>query len=208
MNYLAIDCTGEALCILARKGEKFASRLIENSKMQHSVLCMPLVEEILEELNLTMFECDFVCGVTGPGSFTGIRVGISTVLGLAVAANKNAIGITTFQILSQAQKEGFVAVVDAGKNQYYVSGYKNGEIFLQPQHISLIELEALAEKYNLYALTSLPIPHTLLNRVEYLERAIQKAMQEDFKEYPLTAYYLKKSQAEENLQNRESVIKS
>ena len=63
MNYLAIDCTGESLCILARKGEKFASRLIENSKMQHSVLCMPRVEEILEELNLTNFECDFLCGV-------------------------------------------------------------------------------------------------------------------------------------------------
>ena len=199
MNYLAIDCTGEALCIVARKGEKFASRLIENSKMQHSVLCMPLVEEILEELNLTILECDFLCGVTGPGSFTGIRVGISTILGLAVAANRQTIGITSFQILSHAQKEAFIAVVDAGKNQYYVSGYENGEIFLEPKHISLIELEALAEKYTLYALTDLPIPHRLINRVEYLERAIQKAIEDKLMEYPLTAYYLKKSQAEENL---------
>ena len=199
MNYLAIDCTSESLCILARKGEKFASRLIENSKMQHSVLCMPLVEEILAELNLTIFECDFVCAVTGPGSFTGIRVGISTVLGLVVATNKKAIGITAFQILANATKEPFIAVIDAGKNQYYVSGYENGEIFLQPKHISLAELEELAKKYNLCTLSPLPVRHTLVDRVEYLERAIQKAVQEKLVDYPLTAYYVKKSQAEENL---------
>ena len=199
MNYIAIDCTSDSLCILGRKGDKFVTKVCHESKMQHSVLCMPQIEELLTELNLTIQECHFICGVTGAGSFTGIRVGLATVLGFAVAANKKTVGITAFQMLACRQKGRFLAVVDAGKNQYYVCGYQNEEIILPARHISFSELEALAKEYMLYSFTPLPVAHQLLDRAICLESAIQEAIQRGLEGYPLVAYYVKKSQAEENL---------
>ena len=205
MKYIAIDSTSESLCILAKNGERLAYRELKESKMQHSTLCMPILEEILQEAELTVKDCDFVCGVTGPGSFTGIRVGLSTVLGLAVAAKKRAIGVTSLQMLAYDRLERFLAVIDAGKNHFYVSGYDNGKVILPPAHISLAELEALSKEYPLVAFTELPLPYTACSRIDCLHGSIERAVKEDFENYPLTAYYIKRCQAEENLQNRGGV---
>lgn len=205
MNYLAIDCTSDALCIVASKENAVAYRLLQESKMQHSVLCMSVIEEVLIELNLSIEQCDLICGVTGPGSFTGIRVGLSTVLGFAVASQKKAIGVTTFQMLAYDRLERFLAVVDAGKNHFYVCGFDNKQVILPPAHISLAELEALSKEFTLYAFTHLPLPHILLNRAICLKGAIEEAIANQFVNYPLTAYYIKKCQAEENLQNKGKV---
>ena len=202
MNYLAIDCTSNSLCVIARKDKKLATRFIENSQLQHSVLCMSLVEEVLTTLNLSIESCDFLCGVTGPGSFTGIRVGLSTILGFAVAAKKNKIGVTSYQMLSYDKLERFLAVIDAGKNHFYVCGYDNGKVILPPAHITLAKLEELSKEYILYSFMPLPVPHKLCNKINCLEGAIQQAIQENFVNYPLRPFYVKKSQAEENLQNR------
>ena len=199
MNYIALDCTSDALCIVGRKRDRLVNRVCNESKMQHSVLCMEQIESVLQELDLTIEECDFVCGVTGAGSFTGIRVGLATVLGFAVAAKKATVGITTFQMLASMQKGRFLTVVDAGKGQFYLCGFQDERVVIPPKHCTLAELELLAKAYTVYSFTALPVEHRLLDRAECLEAAIQKAIASGIANYPLVAFYVKKSQAEEKL---------
>ena len=87
-NYLALDTSSRYLTVLAVKGEKKVLRHSADCAMQHSVRLMGEVEAALEEAGLTPAECDFFAAVTGPGSFTGIRIGIATAKGFSKGAEK------------------------------------------------------------------------------------------------------------------------
>ena len=76
-RYLAIDTSAEYLTVIAKNGETFVT-FEPDCAMQHSVRLMDAVEETLAKAGMQPAECDFFCAVTGPGSFTGIRIGIST----------------------------------------------------------------------------------------------------------------------------------
>ncbi len=89
---------------------------------------MPLVEETIAAAGLTVrdIEC-FACG-TGPGSFTGLRVGISTAQGLALGTNAPLIGVPTMDVLSRAVPHPGHAVctlLDAGRGEVYAAVYRS-----------------------------------------------------------------------------------
>ncbi|MGN0822516.1 MAG: tRNA (adenosine(37)-N6)-threonylcarbamoyltransferase complex dimerization subunit type 1 TsaB, partial [Candidatus Gallimonas sp.] len=91
MNFLAIDTSGKHLTVLAQKGEKTVSLFERDCALRHSVLVMDKIDEALSRADLRPAECDFFAAVVGPGSFTGIRIGISTVKGLCLACGKPAL---------------------------------------------------------------------------------------------------------------------
>jgi tRNA A37 threonylcarbamoyladenosine modification protein TsaB len=78
---------------------------------------LPLVDELLTELKIDVSELDGFCAVVGPGSFTGIRVGVSLVNALAYATGKQAVGVTSLEITGEH------SALDAGNNNFYI---KNG----------------------------------------------------------------------------------
>ncbi len=94
---------------------------------RHSALLMPTLERVLAALKWEMEEIDyFACGL-GPGSFTGIRVGLATVKGLSWALGKPSLGIPTLDILARGVKgadSDIVVAVDAKRNLIYCSIYK------------------------------------------------------------------------------------
>lgn len=196
-NFLAIDTSATHLTVVANKGENTATRGITNCAMQHSVILMGEIDKTLKEVNLTPQECDFFACVVGPGSFTGIRIGISTIKGFALGTNKKMLPLTSFDLMAYNVKDkNFYIVIDGGRGGYYVCGYgENRDIILKPCYIQSEEVERLDG--NLYGYENLTFKnYTKLNVCDCLYNAIKQ--NEDKLSDDLQALYIRKSQAEEN----------
>ena len=97
---LLIETSGPTLSVvIADGGRVLAERVCTEPRMQAS-LTAPLVKEVLDALSLTVSDCDAVCVSKGPGSYTGLRVGVSTAKGLCFGASLPLIAIGTLDILA------------------------------------------------------------------------------------------------------------
>lgn len=196
-NFLCIDTSSRYLNVLAVKGENVVLRHLPDCAMQHSVVLMEEVEKALDGANLTPQECDFFCAVTGPGSFTGIRIGVSAIKGFAVGAGKPMLGLTAFDLIAYNIKDKkFYTVIDAMHGSYYVCGYSGGgEVILAPSYMNGEQVSALSA--SLYGFEDLPLAnYKKVNIVDNLYPAVSAnscRLGED-----ICALYVRKSQAEEN----------
>lgn len=127
MKILGIDTTTKFLCIGAYDNGKIYEYNIELFRLQ-SAFIMPALERILRALNWDIGEIDyFACGL-GPGSFTGIRIGLSTIKAFAWSQNKQIIGLHSLDILANNYIEAdkiIVPAIDAKRGQVFCSAYKN-----------------------------------------------------------------------------------
>jgi tRNA threonylcarbamoyladenosine biosynthesis protein TsaB len=94
----------------------------------YSARLIPEISALLAGQSATMADVEAIVVVNGPGSFTGIRVGLSTAKGLAEAAGTPLIAVSRLALLANASGLPHVlAAVDAGRGDYYVGEYRNGE---------------------------------------------------------------------------------
>ena len=195
-NFLAVDTSSRYLSVLAVKGEKRTLRHIPECAMKHSVILMDEVDKAFKEVGLTPKECDFFGAVTGPGSFTGIRIGVSTVKGFALAADKPMLSITSFDLIAyNVNSEKFYVVIDAAHNHYYVCGYGAGRsVTLDPCYMDgekVLSLDA-----PLFGFEELPFKnYTRLDAGSCLYPAV--CLNEGKLSREMSALYVRKSQAEE-----------
>ena len=197
-NFLAIDTSSRYLTVLAQKGERQVLRHYADCTMKHSVILMDEIDAVLGEAQLKPEECDFFAAVTGPGSFTGIRIGIATVKGFALATGKPVLGVTAFDLIAyNVADENFCVVIDAGRNNYYVCSYPD-----EPKVYSYLsegEVKNLNKK--LYGFENLPFEnYTKLDVKDCLYPAIC-LNKRDFSKN-IQALYVRKSQAEEVRERR------
>lgn len=200
-NFLAVDTSGGYLTVLARKDGRVHTLFERDCAAQHSVRLMPAVEEALAALALPPAECNFFCAVTGPGSFTGIRIGISAVKGLCAATGAPALGVTSLEALAYTAEGAVLSVVPAGRGFYYVCAYDaDKKPVSDPARVDGAALARLAQEFPARSYEPLPVPHTLAAPAAGLCAAIEAAGEERLGE--LAAFYLKKSQAEEEREAR------
>ncbi|MDE6613525.1 MAG: tRNA (adenosine(37)-N6)-threonylcarbamoyltransferase complex dimerization subunit type 1 TsaB [Clostridia bacterium] len=195
-NFLAIDTSSRYLTVLAQNGGKLVKRYSADCAMKHSVLLMDEVDKALCEAGLKVADCDFIAAVTGPGSFTGIRIGVSAAEGFALGADKPLLSVTSFDLIAyNVDDENFCVVIDAARSHYYVCGYGRGkEINLPPSYLSAEQVLSLGRK--LYGFEDLPLEnYTKLNAGECLENAVKNNTSKPSRE--MHALYVRKSQAEE-----------
>lgn len=195
-KYLAIDTSSRYLTVLAVNGGKKVLRHIPDCAMQHSVVLMDEIDKALKEASLTPGECDYFAAVTGPGSFTGIRIGIATVKGFALATGKQLKSVTAFELIAYNvnSEKPFLVAVDAAHGHYYISGYEHGKADIQPCYLSHSEVAAL--KLPVYGFENLPFEnYEKLDVKACLERAVEMCETS----LDMHALYVRKSQAEENL---------
>ena len=194
-NFLAVDTSSRYLTVLAVKGETVVLRHIPDCALQHSVVVMGEVDKALKEADLSPEECDFFAAVTGPGSFTGIRIGISTVKGFAVATGKPLVSVTAFELLAyNIEDDNFYTVIDAAHSHYYVCGFdRDKKVILNPCYLSEAEVES---KGALYGFENLPLKN--YKKVQ-IENCLYPAVlsKSEFKSDKMQALYVRKSQAEE-----------
>ena len=133
---------------LAEDGVIVARRRCEEPRMQAS-LTAPLVKEVLDEARLGVKDCDAICVSKGPGSYTGLRVGVSTAKGLAFGAGLPLIAIGTLDVLA-AGAQGFdgliIPMIDARRMEVYTAVFSPGGKQLTPVEAKVVDGQSFADE--------------------------------------------------------------
>ena len=149
MKILALETSAKAVSAAVSENGKILCSGYQDTGLTHSRTLMPIVEHILKNTGLTVAEMDAIAVAAGPGSFTGIRIGVAAAKGLAFAADKPAVGVSTLAAMARnvAFCDGLViCAMDARRQQVYNALFeaKDGQLTrLTPDRaISLEELAA------------------------------------------------------------------
>lgn len=196
-DFLAVDTSSKYLTVLAVKGQRTILHHLEECAMRHSVILMDEIDRTLGEAGLSPDKCDFFAAVTGPGSFTGIRIGLSTIKGFCLAMQKPGLGVTSFDLIAYnvAENAPFGVAIDAMHGNYYFAAYNaDGAQFISPCYLSGGQVESYG--LSLYGFEDLPLKnYKKLNAGDCLQRAVLTALANGGS--GLHALYVRKSQAEE-----------
>ena len=109
-------------------------------------LTAPLVKEVLDALSLTVSDCDAVCVSKGPGSYTGLRVGVSTAKGLCFGASLPLIAIGTLDILASGHNGVVVPMIDARRMEVYTAVYNAAGERVTPIEAKVIGPDSFADE--------------------------------------------------------------
>lgn len=199
MNFLAIDTSAKYLTVIAHKEGASFPRFLPEGAFRHSVLLMDEIGAALNEAALEPKDCDFFAVVTGPGSFTGIRIGIATVKGLCFATGKEAVPVTSFEVMAyhEQRRQKFLALVDAGKGNYYGCRFEKGEP-VSASFMTEEEVRAALSDDPPVSTEPLPVGGEVVDPVEGLLSAVLHRSERRVPASELDALYLRKSSAEEH----------
>lgn len=130
MLILGIDTAAAPCCAAVYDTDKQQTlgSFVINNKLTHSVTLMPVVSDLLRNSGITTEDIDLFAVANGPGSFTGLRIGISAVKGMAFAASKPCAAVSTLEAMAYnvAICDGVVcAAIDARCNQVYTATFLN-----------------------------------------------------------------------------------
>ncbi len=130
MRTLCIDTTSLCASVSVIEDKKVIGEFTINYIRNHSLTLMPIVQSLLETLNICIKDIDNIAITVGPGSFTGQRVGASTAMALAKSIGCKLIPINTLDMLKENCNifDGVVvSIMDARRSEVYYCVYKNGE---------------------------------------------------------------------------------
>jgi len=148
MNRLIINTANDELFIVLQEGNNLFSKTI-NSKMHHNETMLPEIDKILTEHKLKVTDIDDFGVVVGPGSFTGIRVGVSTIKAFRDVAKKSAKGINNLDFLFMLAKDTDPNVetvaINGSRDSYFVAKLINGIVYKYERNLTKVELEEIAE---------------------------------------------------------------
>lgn len=122
MLILAIESSAKAASVALTEDESLVAQYTQCSGLTHSRTLLPMVDDMLKNTEKTIAGVDLIAVAHGPGSFTGIRIGVSTVKGLAWASDKSCVGVSTLEAMSWhgVSAGGVICpVMDARRSQVY-----------------------------------------------------------------------------------------
>ncbi len=128
MKLLALDTSTDYLTLAVIDGAKVLGRMHRKAPRSHSSLLMPMIEKLLKKARLKLKGLDGFCIGVGPGSFTGLRIGVATVKGLAFVTGKPVAAVPTFDAIAgnAGRMRGVICVVlDARKSKVYGCFYRS-----------------------------------------------------------------------------------
>ena len=152
MKYLYIDTSSSFLYAAILENDNIISKVCEDYGQSLSEIALPKIAAMFEENNINPKEIDKIIVVNGPGSFTGIRIGITIA---KVYAWSLKIKITTISSLeamaiSNNSDKVKVPIINARRGYVYGAIYANDKEILKPQHIKLEELQNKLRDINDY----------------------------------------------------------
>ncbi|MDY4953496.1 MAG: tRNA (adenosine(37)-N6)-threonylcarbamoyltransferase complex dimerization subunit type 1 TsaB [Candidatus Onthomonas sp.] len=122
MKILALETSAKAASAAVTEEGRLVCSAYQSTGLTHSRTVMPMVEAMLKNADLTLADCGAVAVAAGPGSFTGIRIGVAAAKGLAFAAEKPVVGVSTLEAMARnvAWWDGLViCAMDARRHQVY-----------------------------------------------------------------------------------------
>ena len=134
MERIILIETSTALCSAARAENGAITAYKESSAPKaHASLTAVFIQDMLAERGITLADCDAVCVSKGPGSYTGLRVGVSTAKGLCFGSQKPLLAVGTLDTLvAQAAEEAadvkfIIPMIDARRMEVYTAVFENGQ---------------------------------------------------------------------------------
>ncbi len=155
MRILAFDSTAKSASVAVSEDAQLLGLYNIDNGLTHSELLLPMAENLLKSLKLTFSDIDIFATAVGPGSFTGVRIGVSLVKGLAFGKNKSCVAISTIEQLAESLsslKGILVPVMDARRSQVYTAIFESdGENLTRLTPDSAISINELAAKLKKYS---------------------------------------------------------
>lgn len=146
MNLLAVDTSGPVAGVAVLRDGAIAYEAAAVNRLTHSANLMPMIEEALSRAGVEIADIDLYAAVTGPGSFTGVRIGVSAVKGMAHGAGKPCVGVDALEALAASlclSDALLCPLQDARAGQVYAAAFLPG---LPPRRV----LPNMAEKLDVF----------------------------------------------------------
>ncbi|MEA3424128.1 MAG: tRNA (adenosine(37)-N6)-threonylcarbamoyltransferase complex dimerization subunit type 1 TsaB [Bacillota bacterium] len=154
MKILGIDASTQTAGVAIIENEVLKGEIIVNNDITHSQKLMVIIDQIFKNLDMTLGEIDGIAVTIGPGSFTGVRIGMATALGLSRAEDIPIAGISTLESLAMNNK-GFSGIIcpmqDARRNQIYTAFFEfEGEELIRLAPDMAISIDEFIDKVDKY----------------------------------------------------------
>ena len=191
MKILSIDTSSSICSVAILEDTKIIKEMHNFSEKEHSETLMPMIDELFKTSNLSLDNIGLIACSVGPGSFTGIRIGIATVKAFADAKNIPVVGVNSLEAMaylgvSQKGDGEYVSILDARNDNVYFAIYKmkKGQfsIYKNPEAMQISEAITYIDNLKLPIYFLGDIVNADLARIEqlYLSRvSIEKANSED-----------------------------
>lgn len=226
MKILAIDTSSKICSVSILEDCNVILEKHTNDEKTHSQNLMPLIDELFKETNLSLDDINLLACCQGPGSFTGIRIGIATIKAFSDAKNIPVVGVTSLESLAYNISETglIVSLIDAkNDNVYYSLFSNNGKLYSKIGDFQADSIQNILDDLSIYDDTLIfvgdasiihrkKIEHLIKNPIFSSELqnvqtsiSIGKSAYNKFKNgiygdsNSISPIYLKKSQAERNL---------
>ena len=151
MKILAVDSSSVTASVAITENGKVLAENFINNGLTHSQTLMPMVEKTINESGISVKDIDLFAITHGPGSFTGVRIGIASIKGMADALDKKCLPISTLEAIAEPLKNEDViacAVMDARCNQVYTAIFNNGERLCDDKAVLIDELGEELNQYD------------------------------------------------------------
>lgn len=127
MKILSLDSSAKTASVAVTDNERLITECFVNAGLTHSRTLMPMIDNALRQADLNINDIDAFCVNAGPGSFTGIRIGIAAVKGLAISSEKPCAGTSTLESIAYNftdENAVVCAAMDARCNQVYTAFFE------------------------------------------------------------------------------------
>lgn len=127
MIILAADTSSQALSVALKTDSFFEERTSAGRSVQHSERLVPTITELCKDAGITTKDIEVLACTRGPGSFTGLRIGMSALKGMAYALDKPLVSVSTMEVLANAVPcfdGAVVTVMDAKKQRWYLAAFE------------------------------------------------------------------------------------
>ena len=202
MISLFIDTTTDTLVLGLLKDNKLLQRIDKTIVNQHSIYTLPLLEEILSTNHIEPKEIDKIFVVNGPGSWTGVRIGVTIAKVWASSMNKKVIPVSSLKAINLSNENNIcMTIIRANKNTYYVGIYENNNTIIE-EYMDIIKLEEYLMKYDnisTFSKEEIDIENLVVNKINLnIEKIIDYYDNHDsINPHELNANYLKKVNVQE-----------
>ena len=149
MNILSITTSSIVCGVAILENEKVIKELNLNNGLTHSESLMPIIKNILEETNLALSDIELLAIDRGPGSFTGIRIGVATIKAFSDSLNIKCIGVNSLEGLSlNTNNEGIIcSLIDAKRENVFSEIFENQEgTYISKREPSFDNIDTLLEE--------------------------------------------------------------
>lgn len=207
MISLFLDSSDKKVIVALLSGGKLIDSIIEENDNHLSEKFLPMIERIIAKNQLQIDNIDAIYVINGPGSFTGVRVGVTTAKVMAWGLKKRIIPISELALLATTltNKKYIVPYIDARRNAVYAGIYdKNLNSVMADAYISIDDLMKKIDHIEDVEFVSYynNIEHTIEPNID-IEKIVQKHYNDEgINPHQIVPNYLKRTEAEENYDKR------